>query len=412
MKKNRINFLTVMIGNALEHYDKALFAFLAPFLAPFIFQHSDPVVTLISTYLILPLGLISKPIGALIFGRWGDKQGRKKVFILTLLGMAITTVLIGTIPLSQEKRAIAPLLFALGSLFQNFFASGETTGGALLVLESSPQKKRGLINALYESSTLLGILFASIGVSLLSFTSSIETHWRVLYWLGGGVGGLTLIIRFFAEPPLLSSQKKEELFSFLWQERRLLILIILTSGFSYANYYMLTSFLNGFLPLVSPISSAQAMQTTTSLLALDLLILLFSGGLTLYFSKETLLFFFAFLGTILAVPLYAAFAGATLFSAACMRLVFLLIGVGFSVILFPFYQDQIPKDKRFTLIAFGNALGSQIFGTSASPIGFWLYKQTRWPGAPGLYLMGLGLSTLWALSQSFRLFRPPFFHRK
>ena len=398
MKRSRIQFLAATFGNVLEHYDKALFAFLAPFLAPLLFERSESTTALISTYLILPLGLISKPLGALIFGKLGDQKGRKTVLVITLLGMGVTTALIGTIPIPKQHGWIAPTLFAIGLLLQNFFASGEAVAGALLVLESSSREKRGLINAFYESSTLLGFLLASIGVTLLTLKGQIETHWRLLYWIGGSVGGVGLIIRFFVKTPSLSFKKREApLFSFLWQERASLLIIVLASGFSYANYYLLTSFLNGFLPLVSQISKSQAIQANTSLLWVDFILLFFAGRLSLHFPKEKLLFFFAFIGTMLAMPLYASFSGSTPLIASCIRFVFLVIGVGFSVVLIPFYQEWIPQEKRLTLIAFGNALGSQIFGTSACPLGFWLYKQTGWAGAPGLYLMGIGFAAFSSL---------------
>lgn len=92
MKKFWLNFTAASIGNLFEHYDKALFAFLAPFLAPLFFHNSSPITALILTYAIMPLGLFSRPIGSLIFGRMGDRKGRKKVLIFTLFGMVSTPI--------------------------------------------------------------------------------------------------------------------------------------------------------------------------------------------------------------------------------------------------------------------------------------------------------------------------------
>lgn len=397
MKQFWINFIGASLGNVFEHYDKALFAFLAPFLAPLLFQESHPITALILTYAIMPLGLLSRPLGALIFGRVGDQKGRKRVLTVTLSGMALTTLLMGSIPTHATIGWLAPILFALGRLLQGFFASGETIGGSLLILESSPLKKKGLINSLYECSTILGTILASAGVTLLSLQGSIEKDWRILYWLGGGAGGIGILIRLYAKEDLPSHQKPAPMTSLLWKYRAPFVVIILTSGLSYANYYMLTSLLNGYLPLVSSISKGEAMEANTFLLGCDLLILPLAGLLSLHFSKEKLLYFFGGLMIILAFPLYAALSGATLFTATLIRLIFVIIGIGFSIVLAPFYQDLIPKEIRFRLIAFGTAIGSQLLGTSSCFLGFYLFKKTGVAGSPAFYLMGLAAAALFTV---------------
>ncbi|MCP5505084.1 MAG: MFS transporter [Chlamydiales bacterium] len=409
MKKFWVNFTAASIGNLFEHYDKALFAFLAPFLAPLFFHNSSPITALILTYAIMPLGLFSRPLGSLIFGRIGDRRGRKKALIFTLLGMAITTTLMGSIPTYEKIGYLAPILLALGRLFQNFFASGETTGGTLLVLESCPEKKRGLINGLYGCSTILGTLLASLSVTILSLQGSIETSWRILYWIGGITGGVGLLMRTYTEEEVISPKEHVPVFPLLWKYRVPFLVIALTSGLSYANYYMLTSLLNGYLPLVSTISKPEAMEVNTLILGFDFLILPLGGILALYFSKEKLLYFFGGLLVILAFPLYSALSGATLLTATIIRLILVIIGVGFSVVLAPFYQDLIPRESRFTLIAFGNAIGSQLLGTSACTLSFWLFKQTGSVGSPALYLIGLGVLTLLSVryAQSLQRFSAP-----
>lgn len=397
MKKFWINFSAASIGNLFEHYDKALFAFLAPFLAPLFFKDSDPITALILTYAIMPLGLFSRPLGALIFGRIGDQKGRRRVLYITLLGMALVTILMGSIPTYKQIGWGAPALLALGRLLQNFFASGETTGGSLLILESCKKEKRGFYNGLYGCSTILGILCASFGVTILSLQGNIETTWRYLYWFGGLTGFMGLLMRLFTEEAMIPPIKKSPIIPLLWKYRAQFLVIALTSGFSYANYYMLTSLLNGYLPLVSSITKGQAMEANTMILGFDFLILPLAGMLALRFSKEHLLKFFGTLIVLLAIPLYSSLSGATLLSATVIRLLFVTLGVGFSVVLAPFYQDLIPKESRFTLIAFGNAIGSQLLGTSACSFSFWLYKQTGWVGSPALYLMGLGMCALFSI---------------
>ncbi|MGE0197350.1 MAG: MFS transporter [Simkaniaceae bacterium] len=400
-KQFGINFFAASIGNLFEHYDKALFAFLAPFLAPLFFENSSPLSALILTYAIMPLGLFSRPLGAIIFGWMGDQKGRRAALYITLLGMASTTILMGFLPTFHQVGWLAPVLLALGRLVQNFFASGETTGGALLILEACEEKKRSLYNGIYECSTILGILLASVGVTWLSMQGSIETTWRYLYWIGGVTAGFGLLMRLFTKEAEVKPREKRRILPFIWEHRIPFLIIALTSGFSYANYYMVTSLLNGYLPLVSSITKAEALQANSLILGLDFLLLPLGGLLALRFPKEKLMVLFAALIGVLAIPLYTALPTATLFTITGIRMIFVILGVGFSVLLTPYYQDLIPHENRYTLISLGNAVGSQLLGTSACSMGFYLFKQTGWAGAPALYLMATSLLALATLRLAF-----------
>ena len=388
-----INFAAASTGNLFEHYDKALFAFLAPFLAPLFFETSSPITALIYTYAMMPLGLFSRPLGALIFGRIGDRRGRKSALCLTLLGMALTTTLMGCIPTYKTVGWVAPSLLALGRLIQNFF----TTGGSLLILESCPNERRSFYNGLYGCSTILGILIASFGVTALSFQGSIETTWRMLYWIGGITGAFGLFMRFYAVEGEIAIKPRISILPLLWKYRFQFLMIVFTSGFSYANYYMITSFLNGYLPLIGSITKGEAMQANTYILGFDFLLLPLAGILATRFPKEKLLLFFGGLICVLAIPLYSFLPTAPLMVVMAIRLVFVSFGVGFSVVLAPFYQDLIPAESRYTLIAFGNAIGSQLLGTSACSFSFFLYKQTGWAASPALYLMGLATVAIFSV---------------
>src|SRR5476649_2874042 len=88
-----------MIGNVMGNYDKALFALLAPFIAPLFFGQQEPVTALILTYALLPLGILTRPLGSLFFGWMGDRTSRKKALCCSLLGIAIVTLGMGCLPL-------------------------------------------------------------------------------------------------------------------------------------------------------------------------------------------------------------------------------------------------------------------------------------------------------------------------
>ncbi len=172
------NYFAGIAGNVLEHYSHALYGFLAPFLAPLFFPSADPIYALLGVYALLPLGLFSKPLGALVFGWLGDRIGKKRVFSITLIGMAASTAAMSCLPTYAQVGWLAPALLALGRLFQSFFAAGENTGGALFLLEQTERNRQGWISSLFDASAIFGIMLASAAAMLWG------EHWRLLYFAG------------------------------------------------------------------------------------------------------------------------------------------------------------------------------------------------------------------------------------
>lgn len=386
------------IGNVLEHYDQALFGFLIPFLAPLFFPHSDPIYSLLAAYAILPLSLLSTPLGAYVFGRIGDRWGRKKSLSITLLGMAFATVAIGCLPTFEEAGWVAPALLSFGCLLQNFFVAGETTGGALCLLENSEIKKRGFVSSLFDASGIVGILLAALAASLVG-----EQHWRALFWVGGicGVFGLIMRWRFvnkittfgiketsYAEP---TSDKKGTHQPLPWQWRSgdwvPVLAIAAVSGFSHANYYLLSSFLNGFLPIVSRVSAQEALSLNAALHLIDLLLLPCFGWLTMRVSNDKLMLAATGLIVCLAYPLFSALEGADVWVAAAVRIVLTVCGVCLAAPYHAWAMEAAPMARRFTVCAVGSAIGSQLIGAPIQVISLWLYHATGWVASPAIPLI-------------------------
>lgn len=388
------NFFSSLLGNTFEHYDKALFAFLAPFIAPLFFPQASHITALILTYGIMPLGLLSKPLGALVFGRLGDLRGRKTALFYTLSGMALTTIGIGTLPTFRKGGIWAPILLALGRLLQNFFASGETTGGALLILENTEKERKSLLSSLYSASTMLGILLASCAVTILSMYHLIETYWRALYFGGAFTAIIALYIRQFAKEPLPENKKRTSIsstFQLLWQSKELFISLLFVSGFSYCTFYFVTSMFNGYLPLITSYSKSEIMQINTWILILDFSLLPLFGFLSLRFAKEKMMFFFSILAFLFSIPLLTILENSSLLTITLVRIFYVVIGVGFSAPFYAWAEEKIPKAHRYTLLSLGVAIGSQLIGEPACSLSLWLYKMTGWSCAPALYLMSAAL---------------------
>lgn len=395
MRLSKIQIFSIFLGNLFEHYDTALFTILSPFIAPLFFPTYDPISALILTYSIIPLGMISRPVGSILFGYFGDRYGYKKALIVSLFGMGIISGLIALLPTHDNVGFIAPILLLIGRILQNIFGVGETIGGALFLITESEEKQKDFMSGIYNASTIGGILLASTVVSLLGSFNLINQGWRYLYLLGCATAFFGCVLRTqIASKDLSNENVKRTPDSFIklyWRMKSQIFIIAFVSGFSYASYSIAFVVINGFVPLISQVSKTEAVHLNTFLLIIDFLALPLFGLSTKLFRREQLMSFSALSAAIIGIPLFLLLENASLFTVLFVRFCFVLIGVSFSATFFSWAQNLVPKEHCYSVIAFAYAIGSQIFGAPTSAISLWLYKHTSIVSSVGWYWAGLGI---------------------
>lgn len=379
-----------LIGNILYHYDTALFGWLTPFLAPILFPNKTGLEALLLTFSFLPLSYLAQPLGALFWGFLGDHFGRKPILPITLSGMALTTAAIGCVPLIPQ----AWIMVATCRLLQGFFSAGERTGTALFLIEHAPPSKRPFTSALFDATGIVGIFLASLLASTFG-----QVHWRPLFWLGAITGLIALFLRRHATE---SPEHKPTPISWktLWLKRKPLLQITLVSGFSYANYFLLSVFLNGFLPQITTLKTAEVLLINTHLLWIDALLLLAFGWLCRYIQKEHLMAAATLLAALLAIPLFVYLEGASWGQAATIRLTLVTLGVALAAPYHAWKAEILPTD-RFLIGGVGTALGAKLFGAPIPLLSTWLVTQTGevWAAALPIVLLGFAATgtILWQL---------------
>lgn len=387
--------LSAILGNILEHYDSALFALLAPFIAPLFFNQTDVVTSLLLTYAILPLGRLVRPAGSLVFGWIGDRWGRKEALSISLFGMALSTVTIGCLPTADQVGILSPIFLAIARMWQSFFAAGEASGGAIFILEQTDQKKRSVMSGLFESSTVLGIILASFLVMVMSHFEGVQTYWRLLFWGGGLTALFALLLRLNGkQDPNFTPAEKTPLVPLLLSNRTLLFRLALASGFSYATYSLAFTFMAGFFPMVTSYTATDMMKVNTFLLFLDMLLLPFFGWVANRVGKRTLMQWAAVTTSLMAPPFFLLMETS---GALFVPILIVVLGVAFSASYSAWALEEVTV-HRYTLISFGYTLGSQFIGAPASFLCLYLYQATGWIWAPGLYLTLVSTAALFALS--------------
>ncbi|MFB7739253.1 MFS transporter [Streptomyces sp. NPDC056112] len=176
------------VGTTLEWYDHFIYGSAAALVFPkLFFPESDPATATMLSLITYAVAFVTRPLGAAIFGHFGDKYGRKNVLILTLVVMGTATGLIGVVPTYGSIGILAPLLLVVLRFVQGIGLGGEWGGAALMVGEFSNDGKRGLLGSLVQIASPVGLLLANAVFSIVTFLVSEEAFfawgWRVPFLL-------------------------------------------------------------------------------------------------------------------------------------------------------------------------------------------------------------------------------------
>jgi MHS family proline/betaine transporter-like MFS transporter len=172
----------------LEWYDFIVYAFFAVYIAQNFFPSDDPSVDLLKAFLAFGLGFIIRPLGAIVIGIYGDRAGRKAALVLTIMTMAVGTLLIAIAPTYTAIGIGAPLVLVAGRVLQGFSAGGEIGGAAAFLVEHAPPGKQGIfaswLQASMGMSNILGALVAFSITTLLPQDAVFAWGWRIPFVIG------------------------------------------------------------------------------------------------------------------------------------------------------------------------------------------------------------------------------------
>ncbi len=177
----RIAFAS-FIGTAIEFYDFYIYGLaVAMVIGPIFFPNSDPAVQALNAFLTFGIAFLARPFGALLFGHFGDRIGRKTTLVASLLVMGISTTLIGVLPSYEAVGWVAPALLCLLRFGQGIGLGGEWGGAALLAAEYAPKGKRGWFGMFPQLGPPVGFLFA-VGSFLLLANTLDDAAFRDWGW--------------------------------------------------------------------------------------------------------------------------------------------------------------------------------------------------------------------------------------
>ncbi|MEU5510441.1 MFS transporter [Streptomyces fungicidicus] len=203
------------IGSALEYYDFFIYGSAAALIFPEVFfDDSDPATATLLSLATFGVAYAARPIGALFLGHVGDRLGRKKIMVFTLMLMGLSTFLIGCLPTRDQVGTLAPVLLVLCRVLQGVSAAGEQASANSMTLEHAPPDRRGFFTSFTLSGTQGGQLLATlvfIPVAALPEEQLLSWGWRVPFWLSVAVAVVGYVIRRrLDETPAFAQQTATE----------------------------------------------------------------------------------------------------------------------------------------------------------------------------------------------------------
>lgn len=197
------------MGSVVEYYDFFLFGSAAALIFPKIFFPSHDQAALVMSFATFGFAYIARPVGAVFVGHFGDRLGRRRVLLFTILVMGLSTFAVGCLPTFGQVGWLAPVLLVLCRLLQGLSAAGEQSGASSLTLEHAPENRR----AFYTSWTLTGtqagqILAALLFVPIVAMPPSfaLTWGWRIPFWLSA----IVVVVAYYIRRGLHETPEFEE----------------------------------------------------------------------------------------------------------------------------------------------------------------------------------------------------------
>ncbi|HEV3183492.1 MAG TPA: MFS transporter [Xanthobacteraceae bacterium] len=410
LAKTRRAVGAAVVGNVLEWYDFSVYAFVAIYISRNFFPQGNEVTALLSTFLAYGLGFLARPLGAIVIGRLGDVRGRKAALLITILLMAVGTVLIGVLPTFATIGYLAPLLLVVARLLQGFSAGGEWGSSTAFIVEWAPAGERGYYGSFQQTSVVAGLLLGSGVAALLNtvMTPADMTSWgwRIPFLLGAIIGPVGMYMRRTVdETPAYQrmaaspAAAHDPTSPWLLAGRAFGFTIVWTVCF-----YILLNYMPTYTQKYLNLSASAALWANTIGLFVLLAAIPVMGRLSDRIGRKPLLLGCCVAYIVLPYPIFSFLVGGA--SYAALVAVQMLFAVLISMFSGPgpaAIAEIFPTRSRSLWMTAGYALSVSIFGGFAPFIAVWLIDRFASPLAHTFYLIAAAIvstAVIWGLRET------------
>lgn len=400
MKTNKMIILGSWLGWALDGYDLVLMLFVISSVSQLFFPAEDQKLSLLATFATYAITLVVRPLGGALFGIIGDKVGRKRAMIITIIGFSIATFSTGLLPTWQIVGILAPVFLIVLRFSQGLFAGGEWGSGAVISMESVQKSSRGIVSGFIQSGFPFGFLIASVAYWIVSSTyqntAFTETGWRIMFFTGIIPSALALVLRLkmdeseiWVEKLKQKSIEKAPLKKVVSGIHRkpFFMALIITTGLMYA-YYASIGFLPTLLSDYVHLSRSEVAITMTAVTISSIIGYVFSGRVSQKIGRIKAIGMFSVLTVILAIPLMLGlYTTSSVFERIFYTSILVMIATSGFGPMPAFLSEKFPTQIRNTSAGFVFNSGL-IIGAWAPLIAIEMSSRISWPQP---YIFGVNL---------------------
>lgn len=394
------------IGTTIEWYDFFLYNTAAALVFPHLFfPASSAYAGAMQSFATYAVGFAARPVGAAIFGHWGDRIGRKVTLIVTLLVMGISSAVVGILPGTAAIGLAAPLLLVGLRVVQGIAIGGEWSGSVLIAMEWGDQRKRGLLGSYAQLGVPLGLVLGTGGMTLLSATLSAEAFnswgWRVPFLASLLLVAVGLVIRLkILETPMFAKLREEQKTARVpvvdairhhWRE------ILLSAGLRFSEqmpFYLYTTFVLIYVVSRHGFSKTFVLNAVLVGAVCELVAIPLFSQLSDRFGRKRVYLIGAILTGLIAFPYFAVLthSGAMLiFIAIVLSLIVHAMQYGPQAALI---GESFPTHLRYGGAGLGYQLASVFAGGPAPLIATWLLHETGTPYSISVYIVFAAVITI------------------
>ncbi|MFE7354364.1 MFS transporter [Streptomyces sp. NPDC057543] len=394
--------LATAIGNFIEWFDFSIYGFLAPVIATRFFPHENGTAALLSTFAVFGLAFVARPVGAVVFGRMGDRLGRKRTLALIVLLMSGSTALIGVLPTYDSVGLLAPLLLLALRLLQGFSAGGEFAGASIMIVESAPQARRGLYTSALSTATFLasatGVALTALLTQGIGVDAMQAWGWRVVFLIALPAGLVGLYLRFRVEetPDFKQLEQRAEvrrapIREALDTQRKPITTLFLLIMINAVAFYVLGTYWPTFLTTHAGIDRVTALWSSAAAYGVLIACAPLHGHLADRFGRKPMLVYATVGFGVLAIPAFLISAQGGFWFAFLGQSLFALMAGAFSPASSLIVSELFPPHVRYSASAIGYNLSYLLFGGTAPYMSEFLINSTHSTYAPAIYITAIAV---------------------
>jgi MHS family proline/betaine transporter-like MFS transporter len=393
------------IGNFITWFDFAAYGFLAVLLGQIFFPSADPAASLLATFAAFGVAFLMNPIGGLVFGRLGDRVGRKKILATAIILMSGSTFAVGLLPGYASIGIAAPILLVALRVLQGFAAGGEPGGAATFLVESAVRGRRARTVSFWHCSSYLANAAASVLVlildALLSDDAMFHWGWRIPFLIAGPLGLVGLYLRIkledTAEFERLQSTgevSQSPIKDAIGTSGRQIAQVVGCISFQASAFYFIFVYMQTYLQSEVGMSFGAATGSTITCLCAAAASIFVFARLSDRYGRKPIIIAGSLAGTAVVFPAFAAF------SVGNIALVFVAhAAMGVCLAMFMAASgaalvEIFPSRVRYAGFSIGFNLSVALFGGTAPYVATWLIAATTSPLSPAAILIATGATAI------------------